>query len=84
MLGHDCSLAYIHAVKLCNEKQIMAKRIGYLACNIFLHKDHEFMLLLINTLQRDLKSSNHLEVAGALISICRLVNQEMVSSKERL
>ncbi|CAD7971328.1 unnamed protein product [Amoebophrya sp. A120] len=78
MLGHDCSLAYIHAVKLCNEKQIMAKRIGYLACNIFLHKDHEFMLLLINTLQRDLKSSNHLEVAGALISICRLVNQEMV------
>ncbi|CAD7956975.1 unnamed protein product [Amoebophrya sp. A25] len=77
MLGHDCSLAYIHAVKLCNEKQIMAKRIGYLACNIFLHKDHEFMLLLINTLQRDLKSSNHLEVAGSLVSICRLVNTEM-------
>ena len=55
MLGHDCSaLSHIHAVKLVNEKQIMAKRIGYLACNVFLHKDHEFMLLLLNTLQRDL------------------------------
>lgn len=64
MLGHDCSLAYFNAVKLTQEKQIMAKRIGYLACNIFLHKDHEFMLLLINTMQRDLKSTNHLEVGS--------------------
>ena len=62
MLGHDCSLVYIHAVKLTNQKQIMAKRTGYLACNVFLHPEHEFMLLLLNTLQRDLTSTNHLEV----------------------
>jgi len=78
MLGHDASLAYIHAVKLTNEKNLIAKRIGYLACNVFLHKDHEFMLLLINTLQRDLNSTNHLEVCAALIGISRLVNLEMV------
>ena len=36
------------------------------------------MLLLINTMQRDLKSSNHLEVCAALISVCRLVNNEMI------
>ena len=37
-------------------------RIGYLTCNLFLHKDHELMLLLINTMQRDLQSANHIEV----------------------
>lgn len=78
MLGHDASLAYIHAVKLTNEKNLVAKRIGYLACNVFLNKDHEFMLLLINTLQRDLNSTNHLEICAALVCICRLVNLEMV------
>eukprot|EP00931_Biecheleriopsis_adriatica_P115082 TRINITY_DN90918_c0_g1_i1.p1 TRINITY_DN90918_c0_g1~~TRINITY_DN90918_c0_g1_i1.p1 ORF type:complete len:958 (+),score=192.95 TRINITY_DN90918_c0_g1_i1:146-3019(+) len=78
MLGHDASFAYIHAVKLTHEKNLFAKRIGYLTCNLFLHKDHELMLLLINTMQRDLQSANHLEVCAALTSVCRLVNLEMI------
>jgi len=78
MLGHDASFAYIHAVKLTHEKTLIAKRTGYLACNLFLHKDHELMLLLINTMQRDLNSPNHLEVCAALTSVCRLVNLEMI------
>lgn len=78
MLGHDAGFAYIHAVKLTHEKNLFAKRIGYLTCNLFLHKDHELMLLLINTMQRDLQSANHLEVCAALTSVCRLVNLEML------
>mmetsp|Transcript_75883 Transcript_75883/g.217204 ORF Transcript_75883/g.217204 Transcript_75883/m.217204 type:complete len:971 (+) Transcript_75883:67-2979(+) len=78
MLGHDAGFAYIHAVKLTHEKSLFAKRIGYLTCNLFLHKDHELMLLLINTMQRDLQSANHLEVCAALTSVCRLVNSEMI------
>jgi len=78
MLGHDASFAYIHAVKLTHEKNLMAKRIGYLTCNLFLNKDHELMLLLINTMQRDLQSANHLETCAALTSVCRLVNLEMI------
>mmetsp|Transcript_62189 Transcript_62189/g.131388 ORF Transcript_62189/g.131388 Transcript_62189/m.131388 type:complete len:988 (+) Transcript_62189:93-3056(+) len=78
MLGHDAGFAYIHAVKLAHEKNLFAKRIGYLTCNLFLHKDHELMLLLINTMQRDLQSSNHLEVCAALTSVSRLVNLEMI------
>lgn len=78
MLGHDAAFAYIHAVKLTHEKNLLAKRIGYLTCNLFLHKDHELMLLLINTMQRDLQSANHLEVCAALTSVCRLVNLEMI------
>merc|ERR550525_709128 len=78
MLGHDASFAHINAVKLTHEKNLFAKRIGYLACNLFLHKDHELMLLLINTMQRDLQSANHLEVCAALTAVCRLVNVEMI------
>mmetsp|Transcript_22316 Transcript_22316/g.51701 ORF Transcript_22316/g.51701 Transcript_22316/m.51701 type:complete len:939 (+) Transcript_22316:78-2894(+) len=78
MLGHDASFAYIHAVKLTHEKNLFAKRIGYLTCNLFLHRDHELMLLLINTMQRDLGSANHIEVCSALTSVCRLVNLEMI------
>eukprot|EP00922_Rhytidocystis_sp_ex-Travisia-forbesii_P059312 GHVS01087943.1.p1 GENE.GHVS01087943.1~~GHVS01087943.1.p1 ORF type:complete len:1048 (-),score=161.32 GHVS01087943.1:328-3471(-) len=77
MLGHDASFSYIHAVKLAHEKQLLCKRTGYLACNLFLHKDHELMLLLINTIQRDLSSPNHLDVSAALTCVCRLVNEEM-------
>jgi len=78
MLGHDAGFAYIHAVKLTHEKSLFAKRIGYLTTNLFLHKDHELMLLLINTMQRDLQSANHIEVCAALTSVCRLVNIEMI------
>lgn len=84
MLGHDASFAYIHAVKLTNEKHLFAKRIGYLTCNLFLHKDHELMLLLINTMQRDLQSANHLEVCAALTSVCRLVNMDMIPAIQPL
>ncbi|SBS84650.1 AP-4 complex subunit epsilon, putative [Plasmodium ovale curtisi] len=78
MLGHDASFAYIHAVKLAHEKNILCKRTGYLSCNLFLHKDHELMLLLINTIQKDLKSDNHLEIWAALNCVCKLLNSEMI------
>jgi len=78
MLGHDASFAYIRAVNLTNEKTLLAKRIGYLTCNLFLHKDHDLIVLLINTMQRDLNSPNHLEVCAALTAVCRLVNVEMI------
>ncbi|CDO64101.1 AP-4 complex subunit epsilon, putative [Plasmodium reichenowi] len=78
MLGHDASFAHIHAVKLAHEKNILCKRTGYLSCNLFLHKDHELMLLLINTIQKDLKSDNYLEIWAALSCVCKLLNNEMI------
>ena len=71
---HPANLYYIAYIpKLCAERPwylihcwnqlwTTSVRIGYLTCNLFLHKDHELMLLLINTMQRDLQSANHIEV----------------------
>ncbi|KAH8584137.1 adaptin family [Cryptosporidium sp. chipmunk genotype I] len=82
MLGHDASFAYIHAIKMTNDKNAFVKRIGYLACSIFLNKKHELLVLLINTLQRDLNSRNQLDVASALSSLPYLLNSEIFSSIE--
>jgi AP-4 complex subunit epsilon-1 len=81
MLGHDAStFAYIHGVNLCSyNKSLVSKRVGYLVSCLFLDpKNSELMILLINTIQKDLRSTNLLEVSFALIVVSRLANVEMV------
>lgn len=77
-LGHDASFGYIHAVKLCSDPHLVFKKIGYLASCLFLDENHELILLLINTIQRDLKSDNFLAVTAALDAICKLINPETI------
>lgn len=50
--------------------------MGYLASTVCLHSGHELTTLLVNTMRRDLKSSNHVEVCATLIAIPKLVNLE--------
>jgi len=50
MLGHDASFSYIHAVNLAQSKVVMIKRIGYLACSLFLDQNTEFLILMISTI----------------------------------
>lgn len=78
MLGHHASFAYIHAVKLTQDRNLLCKRIGYLLCSLCLDSSHELLLLLINSIQKDLASSNYMEVDAALSSICKLLSDEMV------
>jgi hypothetical protein len=40
------------------------KRVGYLATSAFLDENHNLIILIVNTLQQDLKNDNYL-VAGA-------------------
>ncbi|KAF7459330.1 adaptin family protein [Cryptosporidium felis] len=82
MLGHDASFAYIHAIKMSNDKNILVKRIGYLACCIFLNNNHELLVLLINTIQRDLESKNQLDVSAALSCLPSILNFDILSSIE--
>jgi AP-4 complex subunit epsilon-1 len=70
--------SYIHAVKLAQHASILEKRIGYLAVSVLLHEDHELMLLLVNTMQRDLKSTNVVEICTALTAMARVMNAEMI------
>lgn len=78
MLGHDASFGYIKAVELTASTNLLQKRVGYLCCSLTLSPSHEFRFMIINQLQRDLQSSNHLEVCSALMAVCKLVTVEMI------
>eukprot|EP00475_Leptophrys_vorax_P016732 TRINITY_DN2323_c0_g1_i1.p1 TRINITY_DN2323_c0_g1~~TRINITY_DN2323_c0_g1_i1.p1 ORF type:complete len:1145 (+),score=327.32 TRINITY_DN2323_c0_g1_i1:67-3501(+) len=78
MLGHDASFGHINAVKMTNDPNTLVKRIAYLAVCLCLHPNNDLMLLLVNTMQKDLKSPNHVEVSLALHTIAKLINKELI------
>jgi len=78
MLGHDASFGYIKAIELTAATSLLSKRCGYLASSLCLSPDHEFRFMLVNQLQRDLNSINHLEVCAALSAVAKLVTVDMV------
>jgi len=78
MMGYPTPFSYIHSLKLAQQGSLHEKRLGYLAATLFLHENHELVLLLINTVQKDLKSSNVLDICMALSTVCALVNNDMV------
>ncbi|XP_068743857.1 uncharacterized protein [Montipora capricornis] len=78
MLGHDVSPCYVEAIKFAEQQNSLDKRVGYLAASLFLHEEHELIVLLINTLLKDLRSNNVIEVCCALTVICKLINKDMM------
>ncbi|KAG6516711.1 hypothetical protein ZIOFF_027184 [Zingiber officinale] len=78
MLGHDASFGYIHAVKMTHDDSLPLKRTGYLAVTLFLNDDHDLIILIINTIQKDLRSDNYLVVCAALTAACKLINEETI------
>ncbi|KAI3453914.1 hypothetical protein Pfo_010577 [Paulownia fortunei] len=78
MLGHDASFGYIHAVKMTHDENLQLKRTGYLTVTLFLREDHDLIILIVNTIQKDLKSDNYLVVCAALNAVCRLINEETI------
>eukprot|EP00696_Hemimastix_kukwesjijk_P019598 gnl/Hemi2/8927_TR3095_c0_g1_i1.p1 gnl/Hemi2/8927_TR3095_c0_g1~~gnl/Hemi2/8927_TR3095_c0_g1_i1.p1 ORF type:complete len:209 (+),score=42.35 gnl/Hemi2/8927_TR3095_c0_g1_i1:89-715(+) len=78
MLGHDASFAHIHAVKFTSQTKLVEKRIAYLAVTLCLRADDDLIILMVNTMQRDLRSTNQLEICAALQACCTLVNAETI------
>ena len=56
----------------------MVKRIGYLACSLFIEENSDMVILMISTIQRDLQSKNHLEVLSALTVLGKICNQHVL------
>ncbi|XP_062061895.1 AP-4 complex subunit epsilon-1 [Lepus europaeus] len=78
MLGYDASFGYIHAIKLAQQGNLLEKRVGYLAVSLFLHESHELLLLLVNTVVKDLQSTNLIEVCMALTIVSQIFPREMI------
>jgi AP-4 complex subunit epsilon-1 len=78
MLGQDASFAYIKAVELCASTSISQKRVGYLAASLCFSPNHEFRFMLVNQIQRDMKSTSMLDICAALIAVSKLVTEDMI------
>lgn len=84
MLGHRVEFGYIHAVNMAQRPALTEKRTGYLAATLFLNSSSELLILLVNTLQRDLKSANHWEACAALSAAGRLIGADTIPAVFKL
>ena len=80
MLGHDASFSHLYAVNLTQDKNILNKRIGYLACSLLLNDSSEFLILLVSSIQKDLQSNNWVEVCMALSTVARFANPLIIQA----
>ncbi|GAN02987.1 conserved hypothetical protein [Mucor ambiguus] len=81
MLGYDVEFSIIYAIMASQSGETaLDRRVGYLACTLFLTQDHELGIMLINTLQRDLNSQNYLDKCAALNAICYLEHEELLDN----
>lgn len=78
MLGYEASFGYIHAIKLAQQGSLLEKRVGYLAVSLFLNESHELLLLLVNTVLKDLQSTNLIEVCMALTVASQIFPKDMI------
>ncbi|XP_034735929.1 AP-4 complex subunit epsilon-1 [Etheostoma cragini] len=78
MLGYEASFSYIHAIKLAQQGTALEKRVGYLAVSLFLNESHELLLLLVNTVLKDLQSTNLIEVCMALTVVSQVFPKDMI------
>ena len=78
MLGHDGSFGYIHAVQLSAQDNLIHKKTAYLACAQMLRPDHELRFMMVNQMQRDLQSLNHLQICTGLIALAKLATKDMI------
>lgn len=78
MLGYEASFCYIHAIKLAQQGTVLEKRVGYLAVSLFLNESHELLLLLVNTVLKDLQSTNLIEVCMALTVVSQMFPKDMI------
>ena len=78
MLGHDASFGYMRAVELSASANLMEKRVSYLCAGLCFAPEHEFRMMLVNRLQRDLQSANVLECAIALSAAAKILTADMI------
>jgi AP-4 complex subunit epsilon-1 len=84
MLGQDASFGLVKAINLTQQKGVHDKRTGYLASSLLLSHNPELLILLVNSMQRDLRSMNPFEVAAALGAMPSLITLDLIPAIKQL
>lgn len=80
MLGHEAPFAHLYSVNLTQDKNILNKRVGYLACCLLLSDQSEFLIMLVASLQKDIQSINWVEVCMALTCVVKFANSTIMQA----
>ena len=80
MLGHEAPFAHLSCVNLTADKNILNKRVGYLACCLLLSDQSEFLIMLVGSLQKDIQSTNWVEVCMALTTTIKFANPTIMQA----
>ncbi|ORC90916.1 putative epsilon-adaptin, putative,AP-1/4 adapter complex gamma/epsilon subunit [Trypanosoma theileri] len=80
MLGHSAEFAHIQCVNLSSSPDLLFKRTGYLGTWLTVGPEHELMYLIVSNLQRDMKSTNFLDIAAALTAARKMLRPELMTA----
>lgn len=80
MLGHEVSFTHFFLINMTNSKNLNVKRAGYLACWLLLGEENDLKIMLVATLQKDLKSESAYEVLIALNSLNKLLDHTNINN----
>ena len=80
MLGYETSFIYIYAINLTQSQNFSLKKLGYLACCLFLNESSELLILLISTIQKDLQSNRFEYVKVALSATSKLLCPDLIEN----
>ncbi len=58
MLGYEVEFGHMEAVSLVSSDNFPEKQVGYMVTTVLLNESHEFIRLVINSIQKDLNSRN--------------------------
>eukprot|EP01025_Chloroclados_australasicus_P033407 TRINITY_DN3408_c0_g1_i11.p1 TRINITY_DN3408_c0_g1~~TRINITY_DN3408_c0_g1_i11.p1 ORF type:complete len:973 (+),score=149.03 TRINITY_DN3408_c0_g1_i11:153-3071(+) len=78
ILNYDSDFALIPALNGLASKDLRTKRICYLATSLFIQPDSSELLLLVNSIQKDLIDDNYLVKWTALSALTAMINHELV------
>ena len=78
MLGYDVSAALDHCVKLAGSSNILARKMGYLSSSLMIPPSDKLLLLLTNSIIRDISSNNIVDVQLGLVAAANIVNSSML------
>ena len=78
LLGYDVSPALSHSVKLAGASNILARKMGYLASSLMIPSSDRLLLLLTNSIIRDISSTNIVDIQLGLVAAANIINPAMI------
>jgi len=80
MLGYEVEFGHMEAVSLVSSDNFPEKQVGYMVTTVLLNESHEFIRLVINSIQKDLNSRNEDFQCLALNAISNLGGREFAEA----